>query len=62
MYTCSVAHDTVTATVFAGYLDSLQRDPTRWRWPDSTSAYLQHRLETLAVDLLQTGATETVVA
>lgn len=55
-------HDATTATLFVGYLAALERDPSQWRWPETTAAYLHHRLDTLAADLLLDGATETVVA
>ncbi len=58
----SVARDTATASVFAGYLQSLQRDPSQWGWPEHTAQYIRHRLETLAADLVRDGATLAEVA
>jgi|GEM_PF-4800740 len=52
----SLAHHAATATVFAGLLSAIGRDPCGWRWPDSTAQYLQHRIEALAAELLLTGA------
>jgi len=57
MTSCSVAHHAADASIFAGLLASIERDPARWRWPDSTAQYLRHRLETLTADLLTSGAT-----
>ena len=47
-----VHHDGATATVFAGYIGSIERDPARWRWPESTAAYLRQRVADLATDML----------
>jgi len=63
MTNLSVAHrDATDATVFAGLLAAIGRDPSQWRWPASTAAYLQHRIDTLARELVRDGATETAVA
>jgi len=57
MSTSIAPRDAVTASLFAGFLASIERDPTRWRWPDSTAAYLRLRVGALAAELVQTGAT-----
>ena len=58
--TSSVApRDTLTPSLFAGYLWSIAHDPTRWRWPDSTAAYLRLRVADLAAELVRDGATVT---
>jgi len=62
MTSSSVARDTATATLFVAFLAAIERHPHRWRWPDQTSEYLQHRVETLAADLVQTSATMPEVA
>ncbi len=56
MATSIAPRDPVTATLFAGYLASIERDPTRWRWPDSTLAYLHHRIDALAAALVTDAA------
>jgi len=61
--TTSVApRDPVTASLFAGFLGSISRDPRRWDWPESTAAYLRQRVADLAAELVQTGATGAGVA
>ena len=62
MSLCSLAHNATTATLFAGYLASLERTPAQWRWPASTGDYLRYRIDTIALELVQTGATEGLVA
>jgi len=58
-----IAHDgAATASLFAGFLASIERDPARWRWPDSSAQYLRYRIETLTAELVQTGATGAEVA
>jgi len=57
----SVARDTATATTFLAFLAAIERNPSGWRWPASNAAYLQHRIETLAADMLQTCVTGTDV-
>jgi len=58
-----IAHDgAATATVFAGLLSAVERDPARWRWPDSSAQYLRYRIETLAAELVGDGVTRTAVA
>ncbi len=54
--------DLAAASLFAGYLQSLQRDPRGWEWPASTAHYLQHRIETLAAELVRDGANVAVTA
>jgi len=62
MTSCSLAHHATDATVFAGLLASLERNPRGWHWPDSSAQYLRYRIETLAAELVQTGATGAEVA
>jgi len=58
----SLAHDATTASLFAGFVAALERDPGGWEWPASTAHYLRFRLATLAAVLLLDGATLTEVA
>ena len=57
-----LAHDSATASLFAGFIGAIGRDPSQWDFPESTFQYLHHRIDTLAADLLLDGATGTVVA
>jgi len=58
-----LAHNaSATATLYSGYLASIRHDPDRWEWPTSTVQYLQHRIDTIARELVQAGATEGLVA
>jgi len=50
------------ASVFAGFLASIGRDPSRWRWPESTRDYLEHRVADLAAGLVADAATFPEVA
>ena len=52
------AHTAATASLFAAYAASIRRDPDRWEWPTSTGDYLRHRIDTLALELVQAGATD----
>jgi len=59
----TIAHrDAATASLYAGYIGSIERDPGRWDWPDSTAAYLRHRVADLAAGLVGDGVTGTAVA
>ena len=61
--TTSVApRDTLTPSLFAGFLWSIAHDPRRWNWPESTAQYLRYRIETLTAELVRDGATLAEVA
>jgi len=57
-----LAHDSATASLFAGFLDSIQRDPDGWEWPTGTGDYLRCRIATFALELLLDGANVAVTA
>ena len=62
MTTSLAPRDAVTASLFAGFLGSIARDPARWDWPESTAAFLRWRIVDLTGALVADGATGAGVA
>ncbi len=40
------------ATLYAGWLASIETHPSRWQWPTSTGAYLRYRIGELTAEML----------
>jgi len=62
MSIASVARDAATATLFVAYLGSIERDPRRWQFPESTASYLQWRVVDIAAALIVHDAGTGVAA
>ncbi len=44
------------ASLYLGWLASIEQHPSRWQWPTSTAQYLRFRLKELTGEMLASGA------